>query len=264
MDASAIKEIVALAIKAATPQQPEGIAAPFVIDREGHAYSLEGLMNHPTRKRGIVIFKKWQSLADYARDHIDEESSKFYVNSNTEMGIVFNDHTEEVPGFRDHRASLVLDVSPEWKTWLESNGKTKGHQDFAKFIEDNMDDVVQPVGGALLDLIRNFRATQTAEFQAAITDNDGNSTLQYVKTLKTGAGPKGDLELPKEFVLSLSPYEGGVEMPITARLNFKIDCGKLFLWFELVKIERKMREARDEIVTLVNKATGLTPLYGTP
>lgn len=261
-----VQEVKKLLAAAQTTRASIG-GKPFVIieDRQ-KIQSLEDLQRNPTRKIGHPKFTQAPSFCAYVNDHKDA-ATRLYIPTPIQFVAVIDHHAATPAGSPDwaqHRATLDLKPSQEWNLW---NGKQLAKMDqraFAQFIEDNLDEITSPEGAELLDLVRSIKATQHAEFSSVVDEKPGVFQMSYAQTAKTTAGQKGELEIPTGFVLTLSPYEGGVPLNLYTRLRFEISGGKLFLWYEFVRACRFLDDALRLISGVIAKETGLTPWYGTP
>lgn len=259
-----IKALEALILRAqAVSGKHDG--TPFVVlDHNQRADSLEGLQTNPSRKRGTPVFTRADSFVEYVKEQA-LECSRLYVTSPTCFVCVIDHHESgNLAGWGQHRATLNLKASAEWTLWTQSNGKRMGQREFAQFIEDNSTEVESPTGAQLLELVRTIKATTNAEFSGQVEEKDGNFSVGFSMTTRTAAGQKGELELPTDFVLMLSHYEGGPAHSLPVRLRFSIEGGRLALWYEMVKVAKFQEQMLASIVSAIEEETEMTAWYGTP
>lgn len=259
-----IKALEALVLRAQTVSgKHEGL--PFVvIQRDQCVESLEGLQTNPSRKKGSPSFTRTDSFVEYVNEQA-LECSRLYVTSPTCFVCVIDHHESgSLAGWGQHRATLNLKASPEWTLWTGSNGRHMNQREFAQFIEDNSDEIEHPTGAQLLELVRTIKATTNAEFNGQVEEKDGNFSVGFSMTTRTAAGQKGELELPTDFVLAISPYEGGSIHTLPVRLRFSVESGRLALWYEMVKVAKFQELALKLIVSAIEGGTEMTAWYGTP
>lgn len=255
--------------------------APIIIDRANprilvpngcSVVEVPNTMLNPVRKTAKRTFTDAESFCDYVNEQ-KLPQTRIYSPTATEFLAVFDHHQTEAntpdsveskAGFGEHTAKLTLTHTPEWKTWSGKSTNRFSQRDFAVFIEDNQDDVTRPGSAELIDLIRTFRATSNAEFSSDVEDREGNSALSYVQQLKTKAGVKGDMEIPNDFDILVSPYEGGDKFTLKARLRFCVENGRLVLWYELVKLDRFLNNSVKQIAAAIHEATAIMPWFGAP
>ena len=67
--------------------------------------------------------------------------------------------------------------------------------------------------------------------------------------------------LPEQFFIGVKPFLGGDAFCVPARFRYRIQDGRLMMWFELVRPDKVLEEAynavRDKIQTAINEV----PLY---
>lgn len=266
LDKNEAETIQSLLERAQNPIVAGPSARPVVILPPNHSVALlEHLLARPSRKTGSAIFTRAASFCEYVNEQRSEDA-RLYVTDPITLVAVLNHHACESSeaGWQDHRATLKLTKTQEWLTWNGSNLGRKNQRDFAQFIEDNSDDIVQPKGAELLDLVRTIKASQNLECTGDIDERGAQTGASFVLITKTKTGAKGELELPSEFILAIAPYEGCNKIPIKTKLRMEICSPRLTLWYELVKAQKAEKEALENIVAGVEKDTEMTAWYGTP
>lgn len=163
-----------------------------------------------------------------------------------------------------HRATFQAKHSEEWKTWLGKNAKQMSQVEFAQFLEDNLVDIGRPDGARMLEVALSIEACKAGSFKSARRLDNGDVSFGYIEQTTATAGPKGSIEIPKDFDVQLRPFIGCERHTVTARLRYRIDDGALRLWFELVRHEDVKRLAFDAIVAKVTDETGVKVLLGKP
>lgn len=260
----------------------EKVAAPLLVKPASRIEleSLEKYLSAPTRARANVQLRDEASFIDYVRRHkrpgteifaeVTEAGGSFTavldyhvakVDATTTADAV-QQAREELPQWGDHVCKYVCEFTPEWKRWFKLSGDLVSQSQMALFIEDNIGDITQPVGAAMLEIVKTLEATQGAQFKSAIRLDNGDRNFGY--TVQTGAkaGEKGELEIPQKFTLSFPIFTNGLGYDIECRFRWNVDGGNLRLGFEIVKphklIETALTHSRNEI----EKALGLTVLLG--
>lgn len=159
---------------------------------------------------------------------------------------VFNDHEptpddappssmNSIPGWRDHRAHLSLQKTPEWQHWIGRNGRLMGQTEFAEHIEDGSAQIVTPAAADMLELAQTFHAHTDAQFRSAQRLRDGQVQVQYDEQIDASAGTSGQMQIPDTFELAVAPFLGEDPYRLTARLRYRIGGGKLQLGYKLVE-----------------------------
>lgn len=235
----------------------------LILNNDQSAKDLEYLLNSPTVIRGKYTFTRQSSFIDYVNEH-KSVGTRVYVPSALSFLAVINHASHGDPQWNNHTAELQLKQTAEWVTWKGANQRSMNQRDFAQFIEDNMKDVVNPVGAALLDLLRTIKLTQTLEIGGEVNERGDLTSQMFDIKAKNSAGAKMDVELPGNFTIAIAPYEDGAVLTIDCRLRFKIDPPKMTFSYEIRHIDKIEREAVDKIAANIKQAVQLPVWYGNP
>ncbi len=172
-------------------------------------------------------------------------------------------HKPEDPSWCEHRITYTAPRSPEWATWTGRNAKPMGQSDFAQFIEDNIVDIRTPPGAEMLEISRNLQAKKQVAFSSAIRLADGSQEFTYAEEVQ-GSSSKGKFAIPEKFTLGIPVFRGDQPYEVTARLRYRIDGGKLQLWYDLYRHKEIEKDAFDAIVGLIAEETAVEIWQGTP
>lgn len=236
-----------------------------IIDTEAHAAS-------PYAKRGNVNLHEQGSLIHYVKDHHGNGTALYAdIDKNTVVAVL-NGHAaswdggeefSDQPGWGDHRAWLNLRLTPEWKRWATHDGKAQGQEAFAEFIEDSVADIVDPSGATMLELAQTFEAKKDVAFRSQTRLSDGQRQLTYTENIEARGGSGGQLAVPSQLELGISPYEGGQPYKITARLRFRLGGeGKLTIGYILDRPDDILRAAFNDVVGEIETDTGIKAFRG--
>jgi uncharacterized protein YfdQ (DUF2303 family) len=224
-------------------------------------------LDAPLRKTGTVRLLDADSFAAYVLKHADDDATELYADPRTpSVTAVLNGHraAPDSTGHGDHRALLVFQPTPSWQRWAAHDGKLLTQVQFAEHIEASLPNIVTPPGADMLELAETFQAHTKVQFVSSTHLGSGQRQLTYREEVEAGAGPRGDIVIPKEFELGLVPYEGAHRYKVTARLRYRINDGRLQLGYVLDRPEDVQRNAFDDVLTQVQAATERTALLGTP
>lgn len=222
----------------------------------------------PAVVTAAIKLQTTQSLVEYTNRFKNQNSMLFADIDRDTIVSIIDYHTESgadekqiQPKLASHRATLTLPKAQEWKIWNEMSGKLVSHKDFASFLEENSIDIVEPVGGELLELCRDLQVINNVNFSSAVRDGDYTS-VAFAK--ENDATSKGNIKLPQSILLGIPVYFGEESVHITAFLRKKIDDSGLHLGIKLSRAEN-VRQA--EFHRIVEKVTinvdHLTTVYGT-
>jgi uncharacterized protein YfdQ (DUF2303 family) len=235
------------------------------IPKESQVVDLEKHLSIPTRKRGNTTLVDVGSFIAFVKAE-KVGSTRVYGNlENPQFIAVFNDHADGVSaGWRDFTAKYACPLAPEWKTWNASSGKQMTQEAFAQFIEDNLPDIVAPVGADMLEISRSLEAKKKVNFASGIRLANGQNQLTYEEEI-SGTANKGQLLVPEIFKIGIPVLIGGDSYAVEARLRYRIaDGGKLTIWYELVRAHKVIEDAIAAVRTSIEDGTGLQVLNGTP
>jgi uncharacterized protein YfdQ (DUF2303 family) len=208
-----------------------------------------------------VTLQNAEALVAYLERFKADESLLFAnVESSTVVGVL-DYHAAEVPSLAQHRATLSLPFSEEWKTWSAANGQLKPQLEFARFIEENAPDIKAPDAADLLEAVRDLQAKRSVNFVAAVRTESDNENFEYTDSTETRS-KNGGLELPTKFLLQIPVYFSDAPVEVPAFLRWKLDDGKLHLGIKLHRAEHIRQAAFQLIVTAVTERTGVLSVFG--
>ena len=179
-----------------------------------------------------VTLQTTESLIEYLNRFKVATTSLFAdIDHNRIVGVV--DYHDSTPGARlGHRATLDLPFSIEWKTWTGIDGKLLPQLEFARFLEENAADIVEPDAAGLLEACRDLQAKRKVNFSKAVRTASDNESFEYSDET-TATSKKGDVELPSRFLLRLPVYFGGETYSVAAFLRWRLEEGELRLGIQL-------------------------------
>jgi uncharacterized protein YfdQ (DUF2303 family) len=224
---------------------PEGMRVELV---DGIQYSIA-----PRRETGIVRVDTVDSLISYTRRHDDESQTTLWVDSEASppmVSAVINDHSYNqlgLPGWKDHRAVLPLVHTDEWKHWANTDNRWLTQEQFAEHIQAGLADITSPDGAEILEIAQTLQGTQKAEWRNAVRLRDGQVRMEWVETARATAGEKGELEIPAEFKLSISPFLGEQACVVTARFFYRLRDKAMMFRYQLDRPQLLIRESLTKI-----------------
>lgn len=242
---------------------PGGVIHYSVIPEGAKVEDLERLLPIPARARAAVTAGSSETFAAYVKAFARPETVVFGEQEKFCLIGIIDYHSKETPAFREHRVTYAAPRSLEWKTWRGTSGNRMAQADFAQFIEDNVVDIRDPTGAEVLEVSRGLQAKKSVEFASAIRLADGSQQFTYAETID-GTTAKGTMKVPEEFTLGIPVFFGGPLYEVRARLRYRIDGGKLQLWYDLYRPEHIEADAFLAICADVTAATGIAVWEGLP
>lgn len=268
IDASAIEQLGALALAAASVQEIGGTA--HLVLPEGHKHIdlttiIEKAGDAPRRKTGTVHLSDLASFNVLVADQGTPESTYVYANPDTRtLTAVLNDHEGNGgdAGWRDLRVAYTAELSREFDTWMRNNKQPMDQESFAIFLEDNIADVCEPSGESLLAIALTLQAKTEVNFSSARRLDNGQVQFAYTENIEARAGA-GLVEIPREFTIGLRLFKNGQGYKVRARFKYRLMAGKVKFWYELDRPENAIEDAFEEYVTQARE-NGFTVLIGKP
>lgn len=247
-------------------------AEPFIVLPDGYvAAPLEIHLSEPCRKRGKIVVTDASGFTAYMLKHA-ESRAMIYADVDTiggkfELVGVINDHASDRSGWRDHTCTLSRKRSVEWGRWASKNKSPMPQAEFAAWIEDNLADIAavegMPTGSDMLQMALGFERTSEKRLKSRINLQSGGFRLEYVDD--EDKDTRTSMEVFSRFAIGIPVFDGSASAyQIDARLKYRESSGKLSFWFELIRQDRVFRQAVEEEVMEISKATGLTIINGNP
>jgi uncharacterized protein YfdQ (DUF2303 family) len=241
----------------------EGVYA--VVPKDYEIQNLEGYLPKPLRIRQHVTFHDTNSFIEYLKAYATQSATRlFFATEGEAFEAVIDYHeTSDTPGWCTHIASFKPAKSVEFATWMDRNKKQFTQVDFARFLEENLPDVVEPTGAELLEVALTMEAKKEVTFSSGVRLANGQIQFQYDEEVR-GTAKKGTLEIPEQFVLGIAIHENGPAYRIPVRLRWRLHEGKAIFWYEIVRPHRFVQDAIQEIRSKVTTDTGYPVLTGVP
>lgn len=264
--ADTIDRITELAHASVATQTVGGITFALVpqnYKREDLTDAIEKAQLAPNRKKGTVALTSIDSFLQYIADQNQAATAYIYANPEAQtLTAVFNDNKENAIGWRDHRATFKAELSRDFGKWLSNNRNQMTQEDFAIFLEDNIADISEPSGEALLGVALSLQAKTEANFSSAKRLDNGQVQFIYTENIEARAG-NGTLEIPREFKIGVRIFKNGAGYAIKARLKYRLHGGTVKFWYELDRSENAIEHAFSESIEKAQKS-GYTVLFGSP
>lgn len=155
-----------------------------------------------------------------------------------------------------HRVTLKMRPSEEFTRWSEMQGKLHPQAEFAAFLEENAEDIVDPEPGRMIEISRDLEATQDVNFKAGNRLESGDRTFVY----ETETRVRGDVVIPREFKIEIPLYQGEDPVVLRCAFRFRIQPQGLSLGFEWRRVEYQRQAYFAQIAHRISEDTG-RPVY---
>lgn len=223
---------------------------------------------YPSRHRGTTITRDADSFIEMVtRRRIPEGVDPAVYVSIPDLAMValLNDDQGSMPGWRDYLVRLDLERTPEWQHWLAHDRKDLTQEGFARHIEDGLAELRNPSGADVLEIAQTFHAEGTTTFKSGIRLQSGMVQFLYEEDPAVSAGRSGDLQVPQELVLAVSPFYGAARYEVSAYFRYRLLRDKLTLGYSLIRPRDMERAAFDEVLTKAKDALeGVPFVNGSP
>lgn len=267
----AIQKIADMARSGMGPQMAPGANVPFVLVPLGYKAEVmpELIWNDhapkPERIKGNVTVLDPGSFTQYYTLFNDPNSRVFADETTLKVLAVLDYHGagEGSPRWGQHRLTLGLRQSEEWKIWAGHSNKQMTQQSFAEFLEQNSLDVTKPTPADMMEIASDLQATTEVEFGSGLRQQDGQVRFKYTEAVRATVGG-GQVSVPERFTIQIPAFVGGERVPMDALLRFRVKEGKLTFWYTLVRPEEVIRNAFIEARNAIAKDLGITIINGVP
>jgi uncharacterized protein YfdQ (DUF2303 family) len=220
----------------------------------------------PIAKQGEASFCDAPGFIDYVNTHGKKHATEIYADLDTlNVRAVLNGHDRvaDLPGYGNHRASLCLKETDEWRTWKKADRSWMTQEDFAHFLDENRQDVSMPLSADLLEAVQNLTVHTSAVFQSKVKVSQGFATFNYSEE----QGPAQSMAIPEALSLSIKPFHGAETRVIDASIRWKFqnDKDKKALYFRVLlnRPANIAREQFEKVCNLVQQETNLPVYFGT-
>lgn len=228
---------------------------------------LRPMLPPPPRPVELLELLTRESFCDYIlRFGLPKDAVVFADETKAEYRAVLDYHRTTEPrgatvrGTCDHQVRYTCPLSPEWQTWTAASGKMVAQADFAKFLEDNLPDIVQPAAADMLKIALTLQVKKDANYASDLRLDNGQTQFRYEETIR-GTTKAGDLTIPETFIISVPVFLGEARVTVTARLRYRIVEQKLAIGYELVRPQHVRLAAVGEVTRQVRERLPEVALY---
>lgn len=234
------------------PSKPQVLVVPAASSAE--VLELDRFLDEPRRKKGLYGPADVESFIDYTTTHAVKGHTTVWVDpSQTMVVALINDNAADKGGWGDHRARLVLNRTPEWRHWLARDGKYLTQEDFAEHLQEGILEIVDPEGAEMLEIAQTLQGSTDVQWKSANRVDNGAVSFKYQENVTASAGAKGELEVPQEMTLGVSPFFGEEPFSVTARIRYRVRAGALTIGY---KLERPTDVELNVLQAIVDRLKG--------
>lgn len=245
-EADAVANITRLSTNAKdlNPAVPQALIVPA--GAELVVPDMSAWRDAPVRKTGVYCPATVGALIAYVGKHATDATT-VWVHPTSGLVTAILDDNGDTPGYRDHRAVLILAKTPEWIYWAAKDSAMSGQEEFAEHIEGGLEEIQVPDAATMLEIAQSFHATSSAAFRSSKRLTSGEQQFQYDEEITAAAGAKGDLTIPTTILLAVAPFIAEQPYKLTARLRFRLSAGRLTLGYVLDRPDSVIRDALEGV-----------------
>lgn len=240
---------------------------PHAMIPPGHSLqSLEKLMDAPMRIRASPEFTAAEDFSIYFKEFAEEGTRIFVDDDKYRFTSVFDFHTPGSPAHGDHSAGLQMSLASEWRRWKDWSGRRMNREQFANFLENNLDYIVGDFAGTkLLQMCRSLKVRTRGDLQADERMADGQRSLVF----KTDSEVRGQLAdgmevaFPEIIQVRIRVFKNAATYDLPARLRWSVSPkdGAEF-WYDLMDPEGVEEAAFGKVIEQVTELCERRPIRG--
>ena len=237
---------------------------PYVVVPDGFSVVCLGhMLDAPPRLQGRTILRDEESFVAFVSLHKTDSTDLYYDIDRPSFTVVFNAARPGAPAWADHKAHYQCPLSQQWQQWSKNDGQRMSQEEFSLFVERNLPDIVDPEAADLLEIVTTLQAKKKVNFVSGLRLSNGANEFTYEEQID-GSAAKGKLQIPEEITLGIPVFVNGAAYAVQAKFRYRINEGKLSMWYELVRPHVIVEDAVKELRLRIEAATGLSALNGTP
>jgi len=236
---------------------------PFIVaPADFEIHELDHLRDAPIRIEQTTRHTTAQSFIDYYNHYAHSDSAIFIDDKTNTFTAIIDFHEQNaIAGWKKHKATFEFSKTPEWDAWLSHDKKQMTQEDFGRFIENNLLEIIEPNGATMLEIALSIQAKTEVKFSRATRLDNGQLQLAYSETIEGAAGIKGEIKIPEKFTIGLKLFKGGIAYQIDARLRYRIKEGNLALWYELIRPQAVIDANISDTKSLIEEAVTAGEIY---
>lgn len=250
---------------------------------------LDEYLEHPERTKGTARLQTLDALIVHCDRFGTAERSALFASADrntmrASLACVYDYDTASQPGWREHRAVYPFAFSQQWEAWAGVDGKTMELEQFAEFLEDRIEDVIDPVDAfdsvkdyakrlgydlagpsKLITLSRGLSINVESRVASHSKLSSGEGQILFSEEHSGARTSDGKtVKVPGGFAITLPVFEGGDAYQIPVRLRYTLRQGGIKWTCHLSRIPEAFRDAFEGACTKAAEETGLPLFYGAP
>ena len=277
----------ALALRHVDPHQThvdtlEGV--PVLLSQpDVRIHSLEHLLPEPKNpridvnlytKQDLVAYLKAQTVKPNTTGSTAESCAGygspaiFADRQKLSFTAILDYHQPGVPSWCRHTVSVAYQHSHQFTRWKAADNKKMDQEAFAMFLDENVNDIINPTGAEVVTFASKLEVTRTEKFKSHCNLSNGEVAF----TFTNDSSGDSTVKFPTEMTISLPIWINGDRIALKAKLFYRVIEGKLTFWFKLMMLEETIDHLfvedtewmRTQVGDLAQVYTGTGPAAPTP
>ena len=238
---------------------------PFIVIKEGE--TVRGLSDliptTPDRIRTKVELDNVESFIAYLKEFKKPETRVFSNahNSIHTFTALIDYHNPDKPSWITHKCILTLTETDEWEKWISKDNHPFSQLEFSLFIENNINEIINPDGATMLELALTLEASQDVKFRGKQNLQNGDTMLLSDVNTEMKAGKDGTITIPKELTLNIIPFKGLPPATIQARFRTILRNGQMTLGYQMIRPNLIIDTVIENTRQLITKEA-MVPVFG--
>lgn len=208
----------------------------MLVHKDFKVEDLEKFLDNPVRTRENVAIGDMESLIAYTGKFQGDRTLCFALPDR--IGAVLDYHTSDSPSWGTHIVQYAYEETLEWKDWIAKNEQPFGQLELGEFIEDHMDNIVEPQAARLLEVVTSFQELRSANLTSAVNTQNGMVKLTFLEDNK-----QGDVLLPSEIKLGIAPFKHGPSYEVRAKVRYRVTGPAVKIWYKLNRPDKVKDDA---------------------
>lgn len=171
-----------------------------------------GVESHIPPTNRTERFGSVEAWAAYVTDYAHADGAHLFTWSEWGLRAILDYiGPGQEPGRCTWKAEHQFEQTPQWRRWTElANGRARGQQELLEALEDNADDIVEPVPAEIQRLLRTMRGTVSATAESTLNE-DGSYSVSWNRSATVKVGGGKDTTFPNEIKIAIPVFKGHVE-----------------------------------------------------
>ena len=273
LDESFVKALAQLAVSGASSKVIEGPEGRiFMVTPNGMRLeditAQDGLPTvRPSFIDQKVTIQNVGSFIDYVNNYKTQDTALFFEKEERFACAVIDYHSknnnveDRDANHCRHFVVYGLEHSSEWTEWTDRDGVFKDQLEFARFFEENADDVMVPDPADLIEMARDMEATRNMRVKNVIRVDSEHRKIEYHDdtTFKNG---NGEIVMPNTFKLKIPVFFGGNFVEVLCRIRHRLAGDKVELCYKMIRPDQIETDAMEAVTNKIAVETGINVYWG--